>query len=298
MTARHAGPIDAAVQRETRVFSLTSAQTRADGDKPRHFTGHASVFNRLSVELWGFYERVSPNAFDSAIAGEDDVRFLINHEPTLLLARTKSGTLELSKDDDGLLADADLPDTGPARDLAVQMDRGDMDQMSFGFRTIEDSWDEEDVETNDGETVKISVRTLEKVELFDVSAVTFPAYPDTDAELNSAAYRYLGLQPAWGSGVVPMQLAAQEFTPAHAAQMRAAVGDQFAELHSALEELRVGKVLSKKNKTLVQGAVDALQELIAAAGDDDEEDEEQNAAPLSDVAIRRRRLRLLDRQLA
>jgi HK97 family phage prohead protease len=282
------------VQRETRVFGLTSAQTRADDGKPRHFTGHASVFNRLSVELWGFYERVDPAAFDNAIAGEDDVRFLINHEPTLLLARTKSGTLELSKDDDGLLADADLPDTGPARDLAVQMDRGDLDQMSFGFRTVKDSWDEEEIETDEG-TVTISVRTLEEVELFDVSAVTFPAYPDTDAELNAAAYRYLGLAPAWPRK--PVVANEQQFARTHRT-IQDALDGRFAELHAALDELRAGKVLSKKNKGLVKSAVDALEQLLTAAADEDDEGEgdgeETNQAPLSDVELRRRRLRLLE----
>lgn len=180
-------------RRETRIFSLDRCELRGvdDSAQGRVFTGHASVFNALSEELWGFYERVADTAFDDAIAGANDVRFLFNHNPDLILGRSTSETLRLSKDAEGLLSEAEFPDTSYARDLATSMDRGDVDGMSFGFRVVEDSWTEEELTLADGTTITVTVRTLLRVELFDVSVVVFPAYPQTaGAQLNSkAAYR-------------------------------------------------------------------------------------------------------------
>jgi hypothetical protein len=63
-----------------------------------------------------------------------------------------------------------------AQDLRTLMQRGDVDQMSFAFRVAKDEWDETD-ETNVIRTV------IEFKELFDASIVTFPAYPQTDAQM-------------------------------------------------------------------------------------------------------------------
>lgn len=68
------------------------------------------------------------------------------------------------------------PDTQWARDLTVSIDRGDISQMSFGFLVEEDSWG-----TEEG----MDVRELRKVKLFDVSPVTFPAYPQTSVGVRS-----------------------------------------------------------------------------------------------------------------
>jgi phage head maturation protease len=68
------------------------------------------------------------------------------------------------------------PDTQWARYLLTSIDRGDVDQMSFGFRTILDEWEQKKNE---------SIRTLKEVELVDVSPVTYPAYPDTSVALRS-----------------------------------------------------------------------------------------------------------------
>jgi HK97 family phage prohead protease len=245
------------VKKETRVFTLGAKSLRAaaGGNSPGTFTGHAAVFNSLSVELFGFYERIAPGAFASAI-GRDDVRFLFNHDG-MPLARSKAGTgtLSLSEDADGLLVSAELPDTQLARDLAVALERGDLDQMSFGFRVARDSWADEDLELADGTTIRAQVRTLEEVELFDVSVVTYPAYPATDAAL-----RYLG------AGVTGEAFEARD-------ESKPLLDVDVAKLAAVVAEARAGKVLSSSNRELVRNALDALQALLDAAGD------ESNAAP-------------------
>lgn len=161
-------------QIERRAFATAlRIERRAEGET-RTIAGHAAVFNQLSEELWGFREVVAPGAFRKTLGA--DVRALWNHDPNHVLGRSKSGTLRLREDEVGLAIEIDPPDTAMARDLVTLIERGDVSQMSFGFRTVTDSW-----RMLDGEPV----RTLEEVELFDVSPVTFPAYPETDVAVRS-----------------------------------------------------------------------------------------------------------------
>src|SRR5664280_2242013 len=176
---------------ESRTGILRDVELRKDATGATiGFAGHAAVFDqRTSIGnplSWGFYEQIAPGAFTKTIQ-EADVRFLIDHDPSLLLARTKSGTLRLSEDKAGLVADADLAPTTYGRDLAILLERGDVSQMSFGFQVVagKDDWTVEQVETNDGNSVDVEVRTIREVKLFDVSVVTFPAYEGTDAQLRS-----------------------------------------------------------------------------------------------------------------
>ena len=84
----------------------------------------------------------------------------------------------MGEDRQGLTVKITPPDTQFSRDLQVSMKRGDIDQMSFGFQVLEESW-------RHGEDGEPDVRTLEKVRLFDVSAVTYPAYKGTDVAVRS-----------------------------------------------------------------------------------------------------------------
>jgi HK97 family phage prohead protease len=108
-----------------------------------------------------------------------DIAFLDEHDPKKILARTSSGTLKLSEDERGLKFDATLPDTSTARDLAENIQHGNVRGVSFGFNEPEDRWD------MDGD---IPVRTLLNVPIGEVSATAFPAYPATDISLRSAQF--------------------------------------------------------------------------------------------------------------
>lgn len=166
---------------ERRAFTLDALKIeRADKEPPR-MVGHAAVFNQtIEIGRW-FRERVAPGAFSRAIK-EDDVRALFNHDPNFVLGRNTAGTLLMDEDGVGLAIQIFPPDTQIARDLTVSMERGDVSQMSFGFRVRKEQWDDSDQD--------IPLRTLLEVELFDVSPVTFPAYPTTDVGLRMLeAYR-------------------------------------------------------------------------------------------------------------
>jgi uncharacterized protein len=155
-------------------------ELREDDIRPR-IVGYAAVFDSLSEDLGGFRERVRVGAFTRSLRDGADVRALIDHKPSEILGRTKAHTLTLRPTARGLLAYIDPPNTTRARDLMESIRRGDIDGMSFGFKTVGDEW-----HTEDG----VEIRDLCDVDLFDVSVVTFPAYPSTEVGLRSlAAYR-------------------------------------------------------------------------------------------------------------
>jgi HK97 family phage prohead protease len=94
------------MQAELRDLSrdLSRIELRSDTAAPT-FGGYAAVFNtRAAIGnplTWGFYEQIDPSAFTKTI-GEQDQRFLIDHDPSKLIARRSAGDLRLSVDDDGL----------------------------------------------------------------------------------------------------------------------------------------------------------------------------------------------------
>lgn len=162
---------------ERRAFVIS--ELRASGGKQPRISGHAAVFNKLSDDLGGFREKVAPGAFKESIR-DGDVRALWNHDPNFPLARTTNKTLRLEEDEVGLKFEADLLDEPFEAGLIRRIERGDVSQMSFGFMVLPDgqAWRMEEGGL---------VRTLTKVELFDVSPVTYPAYPQTDVSVRELA---------------------------------------------------------------------------------------------------------------
>lgn len=147
-----------------------------EGDE-RKLVGVPIVYNKDSEDM-GFIERVKPGAAKEALESSD-IRLLYGHNShTLLpLARTSAGTLRATETKQGVEIEADPPDTQFARDLMLAIERGDVQDMSFGFSISDDIW-----ETVDGK----DVRTIIKFEeIFDFSYVTFPAYPDTTVAIRS-----------------------------------------------------------------------------------------------------------------
>lgn len=167
-------------EKEIRAFRLPIELRAEDGDEGGlpSIRGHAAVFNKKSEDLGGFKEIIMPGAFDSALERGDDVRALVDHDPSKIIGRAKAGTLTLNTDSKGLRVKIVPPDNTVGRDIVESIRRGDVDSMSFGFRTIEDVW-----RTVDGE----EIRELMDLELFDVSPVSFPAYPQTDVAVRSLA---------------------------------------------------------------------------------------------------------------
>jgi HK97 family phage prohead protease len=180
---------------ERAAFTGARLELRAGRDAstmPR-IVGHAAVYSQWSQDLGGFKERVMPGAFTKALDG-GDIRALFNHDANFILGRQSSGTLELTDEKKGLHFEASPPDTQTIRDLVIApmtprngSDVADLNQCSFAFLPVQDEW--RAPKLYDG----LYERDLVEVQLFDVSAVTFPAYDQTDVGLRSRLAGQLGL---------------------------------------------------------------------------------------------------------
>lgn len=162
---------------ETRLFS--GMEMRAD-DETRAVSGYGAVFNQKSEVLYGFFrEIIAPGAFDEADVS--DVRALFNHDPNLILGRSKAGTLATKTDETGFNYRFDMPETTYGNDLLVSMRRGDITQSSFAFTVETDTWGID----SDG----MDLRTITKISrVYDISPVTYPAYPDAGAGLGENSH--------------------------------------------------------------------------------------------------------------
>ena len=151
----------------------------ADPEVPNRLVGYAAVFNSLSADLGGFRERINPGAFRSSISGAKDVRALVDHDSSRLLARSSAGTLRLSEDHVGLRIEIDLPDVSYANDIRALIKRGDIKGMSFGFRVPTGG---QSITKDAGQVVRV----LSEVDLKEVTVTSIPAYGDTSVYVRSA----------------------------------------------------------------------------------------------------------------
>lgn len=182
-------------KREVRTFELDMMEVRSEEGESKKIRGHAAVFDKLSEDLGGFREIIERGSFVASIK-KDDIRALFNHDPNYILGRNKAKTLILNEDEQGLYYEIEPPDTQYARDLMVSIERGDVNQCSFAFN-IEgkngEKWFIDGKEVNAEEAFGAFwdenkheiVRHVIKAKLYDVSPVTYPAYPQTDVKVRS-----------------------------------------------------------------------------------------------------------------
>jgi HK97 family phage prohead protease len=164
---------------EKRIYNVeTRVETTEDNKEV--VVGYGSIFNSRSENLGGFYEYIAPEAITSDTIVASDVRALINHDPNLILARSKNGdgNLKLSVDETGLRYEFNIPETSYGKDLAINLKNGNISQSSFAFTIAKDG----DNWTTDAEGRDI--RTITKIDrLYDISSVTYPAYNDASSDL-------------------------------------------------------------------------------------------------------------------
>ncbi len=163
---------------QKRSLQTTFKATRAEENNGDMFIeGYFAVFSK-ETELWpGAYEEIDPGAFNETLG--NDIRALINHDTTLVIGRNKANTLELKADSHGLWGRVKInPKDTDAVNCYVRVERGDVDQCSFGFNILEEITDWRD----DG-TVKW---TMTKLDLHEVSVCTFPAYKETGVQARHA----------------------------------------------------------------------------------------------------------------
>ena len=168
------------MQPEVRELSQSTIELREDGEGKRTLTGYAVKWEMKSHALgfWdSFREQFKRGAFTASL-GKDDQRALWSHDTSKVLGRTGNGTLRLFEDDIGLRFEMDLPNTTLGNDTYETVKRGDVDGVSFGFRALKQEWDESDPEN--------IIRTITSADLFEISPVAFPAYPDSAVAARNA----------------------------------------------------------------------------------------------------------------
>jgi uncharacterized protein len=133
--------------------------------------GYFALYEQETELFAGSYEIITKGAFDNTL--KNDIRALWNHNTQYVLGRNSSGSLELKADDKGLFASIKLPKTQYASDLYELVQRGDVDQCSFGFN-IPAGGEELEELASGGYRWRIN-----EVDLHEVSVVTFPAYENT-----------------------------------------------------------------------------------------------------------------------
>lgn len=165
------------MSREGRLMRTASTQFNTrDDDGKLAIEGYFAVFDSVYQIGDGMSESIAQGAFDNTLS--DDIRALINHDTTLVLGRTKAGTLQLRTDTRGLWGHIDInPNDSDAMNLYNRVQRGDVDQCSFGFDILNEETDFRE----DG-----SVHwTIKEVKLYEVSPCTFPAYEETSIAARS-----------------------------------------------------------------------------------------------------------------
>jgi hypothetical protein len=158
--------------------SIDATEQKLDG---RTLAGYAAVYGEDSREIVeqgrAFVERIAPGAFAETLRSNADVKLLYNHDPAALLARTKSRTLSLKSDRNGLAFEASLPETTLGNDVRELLARGDLTgEMSFGFFVEDESWNRTRTE-----------RLVKRAKLVEVSIVQDAAYPQTNSSLRSVS---------------------------------------------------------------------------------------------------------------
>lgn len=180
-------PATAFIERRFTAGAVELRAAEQDGEM-KTVRGYAAMFGKRSSNMGSenmqFFEIIERGAFDDVL--KDDVRALFNHDGNLILARSRNGegTLRIGSDDTGLWYEFE-PDANQtySRDLLISIQRGDVDQSSFAFSLTKDGqkWEE----TREGDK-SVVLRTISKVaRLYDVSPVTYPAYPDATVALRS-----------------------------------------------------------------------------------------------------------------
>ena len=136
--------------------------------------GYAARYNSETIIEDSFYEVIRPGAFTRALEEGQDVIALFNHDWNIVLGRRSAGTLKLEETPEGLQVEVIPPENSTGQYVKEAIERGDIKEMSFSFRVAKETWEQRE---------DLPLRSLEDLDLIDISFVSFPAYASTSAEV-------------------------------------------------------------------------------------------------------------------
>lgn len=162
------------------MYFESDFQVRTNEEKEKYIEGYFIRYNAETELMKGMYEEITPQAVVNSLKA-NDIRALFNHDSAIVLGRTGNGTLELRSDDQGLWGKVKINENDKeANDIYARIERGDINACSFGFIPLK-----ERVENRSDGSVKFIV---EDIDLREISAVTFPAYPQTSVQARQQDY--------------------------------------------------------------------------------------------------------------
>lgn len=161
---------------EQRAFNVSNVELRQEGETQK-LSGYFIEWEKLSNPIMGYFqEKFSRGAFKNL---DSDIRALWQHDTKQVLGRTKNETLSVLEDERGVRFEI-IPDMEISwhRDAVRSIARGDVSEMSFMFQAHKEEWDDTNPE--------MSIRTILEADLYEVSPVTWAAYPQTNVGIRSA----------------------------------------------------------------------------------------------------------------
>jgi hypothetical protein len=161
---------------ETRMMPFEVREGEESDGKLR---GRAVVYDSETVIGGVFREVIKPGAMTKTLQEQKNIKLLWNHDTNFPMGSTRYGTLAFTDSVRGLDMEADPPKEAPYSGFAENIRRGDVDSMSFGFEVLKENI----VRGEDGE---MDLREIQEIRLWEVSAVTFPAYTDTEIQARAA----------------------------------------------------------------------------------------------------------------
>jgi HK97 family phage prohead protease len=155
-------------------------------------SGYVTLFKELSLDLGGFREMIMPGAFSQTLEDvrnrEHDILAYVEHDSRLLLGRMSAGNVRLAEDTRGLRFWIDPVDTNAGRDVSTLVRRGVIRGMSFGFTLGKEKW----VGAKGS-----SIREVHSLKLWEVSAVSSPAYPKSSVGIMGKRSQTAQDEKAW-----------------------------------------------------------------------------------------------------
>lgn len=165
---------------KTNNFEVRAIEENTDGSL--QVKGYANKTEKPSQPLKDvngneFIEVIAKGAFAEALRNSNDIDFLAEHDKQKILASTSNDSLQLREDEQGLYIEATITPTSYGKDYFTLIKSGILKSMSFGFRSLKDNW----TKLSNG----MYQRTVEALQLFEVSVVKTPAYQDSILQARS-----------------------------------------------------------------------------------------------------------------
>lgn len=159
----------------------------------RTLTGYAVLWG-VETRIGDFSEVFERGAFTQTLASRDglrDILFLVDHDPTQLLARQGNGSLRIQEDAKGLRVEATLPETQLGNDTLTMASQRLLGGLSIGFIATDDQWTTNKRSVRQADLIEVSVIHAHAAVLPTASTLDVrKMHAGAEADLRARLYTY------------------------------------------------------------------------------------------------------------